>query len=213
MTKHRACLRAFRLWALVGAAQAGQPGAAGIVPLAGDDPALARPAQCAAAVLALPPTPGGAPRELMRIGNGVHAHARFAALAGAGGRRALEERLVDLTRNGREERGRGRFRVVYGGALPIGIDPLAFETYRVTLDLKAEGGCDARGGVPCARYAGTLQADYRFRGFGKEVPTISAPPQPVQLFEWCAREQYRYYGMFAFPTWLDKMGGVLLRSR
>ena len=30
---------------------------------------------------------------------------------------------------------------------------------------------------------------------------------------WCSDENYKPYGMFALPTWLDWLGGLLLRSR
>ncbi|MEW6024575.1 MAG: hypothetical protein AB1807_20820 [Pseudomonadota bacterium] len=201
-------------WALLfscTAAPAAPDGAVpGLLPLTPADLQAARPAACTAAVLAT--APDGAPRTVLKIGDGAQAWARFAGLAGGAARAPLEERPVWLVRSGREKSA-GRFRVVYSGALPADIDPLAFQTYRVTLLLEPAGSCAARGAVPCRRYSGTLQAEYRFRGFGKEVPTVAAPALAVQLNEWCAKDDYRYYGMFAFPSWLDKAGELLLRSR
>jgi hypothetical protein len=185
----------------------------GVLPMTADDLGKLRPAQCEAAVLALAARPGEPPVTLMRIGNGDNAYARFARLPGAAGRQELDERLVRLGRTERKKTGYRRFQLTFVGGLPVEVDPHWSQTYRITLEVKPEGDCAARDGMPCARYAGTLDAAYRFRGYGANVPTVTAPAAPVQLLEWCSDENYKPYGMFALPTWLDWLGGLLLRSR
>jgi hypothetical protein len=185
----------------------------GIVPLTASDLAKVERAQCEATVATLPRRPGEQPRDLMRIANGSTAWARFAALPGAVGRRDLVEWLITLIRSGREKTGFGRFQVTYGGSVPSTVDPAWFETYQLTLNLKADGHCAPRPEAACTRYNGTLDVRYRFRGLDKDLPTLAAPTLQVQMFEWCSTDNYRYYGMFAFPTLLDKLGGLLLRSR